>query len=183
MVPQSFDPIDEAADESFPASDPPAWTGTHAGGATQTAFRSSDAPVTATKEYARMPRRPRLDEELIAPAPLAAMESFHADVVREVEQAVRRDQVVVVGMAQNPHVRRVRQALDAAGVTYTYLEYGSYFSRWRDRLAIKLWSGWPTFPQVFVNGALIGGEDLTKAALADGSLHSSVAPARARATA
>jgi monothiol glutaredoxin len=64
----------------------------------------------------------------------------------------------------------VRQALDAAGVAYKYLEYGSYFSKWRERLAIKLWSGWPTFPQVFVRGTLVGGEDLTKQALADGSL-------------
>jgi glutaredoxin-related protein len=68
----------------------------------------------------------------------------------------------------------VRQALDEAGVPYSYLEYGSYFSKWGERLAIKLWSGWPTFPQVFVNGTLIGGEDLTKAALADGSLKSSL---------
>ncbi len=78
-------------------------------------------------------------------------------------------------MAQNPHVRKVRQALDAAGVTYKYLEYGSYFSKWRQRLAIKLWSGWPTFPQVFVRGTLIGGQDLTTQALADGSLKSSLA--------
>ena len=127
--------------------------------------------------------KPRLDEKSVAPAALAAIESFQADVVREVDETVRRDRVVVVGMAQNPHVRRVRRALDEAGVTYTYLEYGSYLSKWRERLAIKLWSGWPTFPQVFVSGTLLGGEDLTKAALADGSLKSSLGPSAAQAPA
>jgi glutaredoxin-related protein len=98
------------------------------------------------------------------------MTEFHAAVVHEVKDAVARDAVVVVGMAQNPHVKNVRKVLDDAGVKYTYLEYGSYFSAWRERLAIKLWSGWPTFPQVFVRGVLLGGEELTKASLADGSL-------------
>jgi glutaredoxin-related protein len=101
------------------------------------------------------------------------MAGFHHDVVREVSEAVRRDPVVVVGMAQNPHVRKVRKALDDAGVAYSYLEYGSYFSKWKERLAIKLWSGWPTFPQVFVRGVLIGGAVLTKAAIADGAFASS----------
>jgi monothiol glutaredoxin len=121
-----------------------------------------------------MAGRPMLEARFVSPAALSAIESIYANVVREVEEAVRRDAVVVVGMAQNPHVRRVREALDEAGVSHTYLGYGSYFSEWRKRLAIKLWSGWPTFPQVFVRGVLIGGEDLTKAALADGSLKSSV---------
>ena len=40
----------------------------------------------------------------------------------------------------------------------------------KKRLAIKLWSGWPTFPQVFVRGVLIGGNDETRRAIADGSL-------------
>jgi monothiol glutaredoxin len=119
---------------------------------------------------------PRLVETSIAPAALAVMEeALRADVVREVREAVARDPVVVVGMAQNPHVRNIRRALDDAGVAYTYLEYGSYFSRWRERLAIKLWSGWPTFPQVFARGVLIGGEDLARAALTDGSLKASTA--------
>ncbi len=117
-----------------------------------------------------MPSRPQLDQRSIAPAALSAMEGFHADLVREVQEAVRRAPVVVVGMAQNPHVRKVRRALDEAGVAYEYLEYGSYFGKWKERLAIKLWSGWPTFPQVFVKGELLGGEDITKAAIADGSL-------------
>jgi glutaredoxin-related protein len=86
-------------------------------------------------------------------------------------------------MAQNVHVGRVRKALDGAGVSYTYLEFGSYFSRWRERLAIKLWTGWPTFPQVFVEGTLIGGEELTKAALADGSLKASAGALPAHAPA
>jgi glutaredoxin-related protein len=116
--------------------------------------------------------RPQLDERRIALGALSAMGRFHSEVVQEVDQAVRRDDVVVVGMAMNPHVRKVRRALDEAGITHTYLEYGGYLARWRERLAIKLWSGWATFPQVFVRGVLIGGEDLTKAALADGSLKS-----------
>ena len=71
--------------------------------------------------------------------------------------------VVVVGMRQNPVVKKARKALDAAGVRYAYLEYGSYFNVWRRRNALKMWSGWPTFPMVFAKGMLIGGaEDLDK---------------------
>lgn len=119
-----------------------------------------------------MPTRPLLDAKSIAPAAVSVMEGFHAPVVREVAEAIARDPVVVVGMAQNPHVKNVRKALEQAGVAFTYIEHGSYFSKWKERLAIKLWSGFPTFPQVFVRGVLLGGEDLTKAALADGSLKS-----------
>jgi|SRR5580700_5713431 glutaredoxin-related protein len=122
-----------------------------------------------------MAGRPILEEKFVSPAALSAIEGLYGNVVREVQETVRRDAVVVVGMAQNPHVRKIRKALDDAGISHTYLEYGSYFSEWRKRLAIKLWSGWPTFPQVFVRGVLIGGEDLTRAALADGSLKSSIA--------
>jgi glutaredoxin-related protein len=41
---------------------------------------------------------------------------------------------------------------------------------WKQRLAIKMWSGWPTFPQVFVRGVLVGGFEDTRKALEDGSL-------------
>jgi monothiol glutaredoxin len=114
-----------------------------------------------------MAPRPLHDPTRVAAPALAKMTSFHADTIREIEEAVRTHDVVVVGMSQNPHVRNVRKMLDEAGVKFEYLEYGSYLSEWKKRLAIKLWSGWPTFPQVFVKGELIGGEDLTKAAIAD----------------
>jgi glutaredoxin-related protein len=120
-------------------------------------------------------RRPRLQDGAIAPTALEKMETYHSEIVREVREAVGRHDVVVVGMAQNPHVRSVRRALAEAGIAFHYIEHGSYLSKWRERLAIKLWSGWPTFPQVFVRGTLIGGEELTKAALADGSFASALA--------
>jgi monothiol glutaredoxin len=116
------------------------------------------------------PSRPALDAAHVTREARARMAAFQPGVLLEVQEAVHASPVVVVGMAQNPHVKNVRNALTAAGVEFRYLEYGSYFSRWKERLAIKLWSGWPTFPQVFVRGVLVGGEDLTKAAIADGSL-------------
>ncbi|HEX4509342.1 MAG TPA: glutaredoxin [Burkholderiaceae bacterium] len=80
-------------------------------------------------------------------------------IVDEVEAAVRAHRVVVVGMAMNPFPRKARRLLDAAGVAYHYLEYGSYLSGFRQRLPLKLWTGWTTFPMVFIDGMLIGGAD------------------------
>lgn len=103
-------------------------------------------------------------------AAAASMASFHSDVIEQVRSAVERDTVVVVGMAQNPFVKKARQALEKAGIPFTYLEYGSYFGKWKERLAIKMWSGWATFPQIYVRGTLIGGCNDTLKALEDGSL-------------
>jgi monothiol glutaredoxin len=114
--------------------------------------------------------RPTLSEDKRSPAVAESMANFHREVIDQVRTAVERDPVVVVGMSQNPFVKRVRQALTEAGVQFTYLEYGSYFGMWKERLAIKMWSGWPTFPQVYVRGTLIGGFNDTTKALADGSL-------------
>jgi glutaredoxin-related protein len=123
-----------------------------------------------TTESPKEPVRAVLDPSRVASEALRKISTFHADVVAGVQRALAESPVVVVGMAQNPHVKNVRKALAQAGIEFTYVEHGSYFSGWSERLAIKLWSGWPTFPQVFVNGTLLGGEDLTLAALRDGSL-------------
>ena len=98
-----------------------------------------------------------LDESRIHPAIRAKIAGHHADIVREVESAVGANDIVVVGMKQNPMPRRARKALDARGIAYKYLEYGSYLNTWRRRNALKMWTGWPTFPMIFVKGVLIGG--------------------------
>ena len=114
--------------------------------------------------------RPELAHPPMTAAAAEKAASYHADVVGEVRRAVDANEVVVVGLAWNPHVKRIRRELDAAGVKHHYLELGNYLGRWRERLAEKLWTGWPTFPQVFVKGTFVGGADLTAAALADGTI-------------
>lgn len=101
---------------------------------------------------------------------LKHMAGYHETVVQEVREAIDAHSIVVVGMAHNPHVIKARKLLNQANIDYRYLEYGSYFSNWRPRLAIKLWSGWPTYPQVFVQGELLGGAKELKAALSEGRL-------------
>ena len=65
-------------------------------------------------------------------------------------------------MSQNPFPKRARQLLDRKGIPYRYIGYGSYFGKWHERLPLKLWTGWPTFPMI-VKGSLIGGfQDLER---------------------
>lgn len=98
-----------------------------------------------------------LEEGRIHPAVRAKLAGYQADIVAEVQRAVAEHAVVVVGMRQNPHPKRALRALRQAGVPCHYLEYGSYLSDWRRRGALKMWTGWPTFPMVFVRGSLVGG--------------------------
>ena len=111
-----------------------------------------------------------LGEERIHPAVRAKISGNHADIVQEVEAAVAANDVVVVGMRQNPMPRRARRALDARKIPYKYLEYGSYLNSWRRRNALKMWTGWPTFPMVFVKGVLIGGATDLEKLIASGEL-------------
>jgi glutaredoxin-related protein len=96
--------------------------------------------------------------------------AYHRDLIDEVRTAVDTTAIVVVGMARNPHCARARRVLDDARLDHRYLEYGSYLHGWRRRLALKMWSGWPTFPMVFVQGVLIGGADELGHMVHDGSL-------------
>jgi glutaredoxin-related protein len=98
-----------------------------------------------------------LDEAQIHPAARPLIGSKHKDIVHEVQAAIGAHQVVVVGMALNPFPRKARKILDVLGTPYQYLQYGSYLSQWHRRNALKMWTGWPTFPMIFVNGVLIGG--------------------------
>lgn len=114
--------------------------------------------------------RPVLPETRIHGAIRDRVAQLHRATLDEVQQAVAQHAVVVIGMATNPFVRKARKLLDAAGVSHHYLGYGSYLSEWRRRNAIKMWTGWPTLPMVFVKGTLVGGADDLAALIRSGEL-------------
>ena len=116
-----------------------------------------------------------LDEAHIHPAVRARIAGLNQDIVQEVQAAIAAHAVVVVGMKGNPFPRRARKALDDAGVPHHYLEYGSYLNNWRRRTALKMWSGWPTLPMVFVKGVLVGGATDLQRLIDSGELKGSLA--------
>ena len=117
-----------------------------------------------------------LDEKRIHPAIRQKIAGNHVDIVHEVQAAIASNDVVIVGMSQNPAPRKARRILDAAGIRYAYLEYGSYLGPWRRRNALKMWTGWPTFPMIFVKGTLIGGASDLEKLVASGELATMLNP-------
>lgn len=116
-----------------------------------------------------MPRQ-ILSEEHIHPAIRDKIAGNHDDLLQEVIAAIAEHDVVVVGMAQNPFPKKARAALKASGIAHHYMEYGSYLSLWRRRNALKMWTGWPTFPMIFVKGTFIGGFADLQALITSGAL-------------
>ena len=74
------------------------------------------------------------------------------------------------GVPDNPECgfsAKAVAALKATGIPFTYVNVlGSPFIREK----LPKVSKWPTFPQLFINGELIGGSDIIEAMQADGSL-------------
>lgn len=125
-----------------------------------------------------MPRQ-ILEESAIHPAIREVIGSHNRDIVDEVRAAVAAHAVVVVGMKQNPFPKRARKLLRDKKVDFHYLEYGSYLNNWRRRNALKMWSGWPTFPMIFIHGVLIGGANDLEKLVASGELEQLLARGRA----
>jgi len=98
-----------------------------------------------------------LEEANIHPAIHTVIADNQRDLVETVQAAIANHDLVVVGMAQNPVCKAARKMLNQANLKYEYLEYGSYLKLWRRRNALKMWTGWPTFPMVFHKGQLVGG--------------------------
>src|ERR1700743_484932 len=107
--------------------------------------------------------RDTFPEAKVHPAIQEKIATYREAQVAQIKQLIAAHRVVVVGMSQNPYPKKARRLLDAKGIQYEYLEIGSYLSEWKPRLLLKMWTGWPTFPMIFVDGVLVGGfEDLEK---------------------
>ncbi len=117
-------------------------------------------------------------ETHIHPGVAQKIASYKKEEVEAVNALLAVHRVVVVGMRQNPYPKKARKLLDAKGIGYEYLAIGSYLSEWRRRLVLKMWTGWPTFPMVFVDGTLIGGFEDLERLVESGELASTLSRAR-----
>ena len=111
-----------------------------------------------------------LTEDNIAVALRPKITAYQSEILGEVMRAVAQNRIVVVGMRYNNSVRKARNNLTKAGLNFVYLEYGSYLQGWYKRLTLKMWTGFSTFPMIFIDQTLIGGNSELEALLKKGEI-------------
>ncbi len=68
---------------------------------------------------------------------------------------------------------RAVQILEQCGVEYAYV---NVFEDPEVRENLKIYSNWPTFPQLFINGELVGGSDIMLQLFQTGELQKMLRP-------
>lgn len=71
---------------------------------------------------------------------------------------------------------RAVQILERCGVEFAYV---NVFEDPEVRENLKVYSNWPTFPQLFVNGELVGGSDIMLELFQNGELQELLKPSQA----
>lgn len=84
------------------------------------------------------------------------------DILKEIDQEVKANKVLLYmkGSPEQPQCGfsyRVVQVLNEVGKPYAYV---NILADQEKREAVKQYSSWPTFPQLYVNGELVGGCDI-----------------------
>ena len=95
---------------------------------------------------------------------------FQQPFVEELQCMINNFEIVVVGVQLNSKSRQVSTLLQASEHDFKELYLRPWLMDRRKKLAVMLWSGWPTFPQVFIRGMLIGGEQELRRAIQNGEL-------------
>lgn len=103
------------------------------------------------------------------------------DVLERIKQQVESNPVVIFmkgtpTMPQCGFSSRASQALKAAGAEFAYvnvLEDPEIFQN------LPRYANWPTFPQIYINGELIGGCDITLELYQSGELQKMLAETKA----
>ena len=101
------------------------------------------------------------------------------DVLDRIKQQVESNPIVIYmkGTPQFPMCgfsSRAAQAMAATGVPFAYvniLEDPEIFEN------LPRFADWPTFPQIYINGELVGGCDITLELYQSGELHKMMAAA------
>ena len=107
------------------------------------------------------------------------------DVLERIDQQVKSNAVVIFmkGTPQFPQCgfsMRAAAALKECGVPFAYVNVLQDMEIFEN---LPRYADWPTFPQIYIDGELVGGCDITLELHATGELKSLVASAAAKAAA
>lgn len=102
------------------------------------------------------------------------------DIKERIKQQITSDKIVLYmkGTPQAPMCGFSAQAvrlLNATGATFSTFDV---LSDPEVRQGIKEYSNWPTFPQLYINGELVGGCDIMSELFQNGELKEIVAKAK-----
>lgn len=94
------------------------------------------------------------------------------DVLQRIDQAVKENSVIIFmkGTPQIPQCgfsSRAAQALMQSGAEFAYVNVLSDPEVFEN---LPAYQNWPTFPQIYINGELIGGCDITLELFESGEL-------------
>lgn len=106
------------------------------------------------------------------------------DVMDYIKQTIEQNPVVIFmkGSPDFPQCgfsMRTSEALKACNVEFAYVDV---LAQPEVRANLPRYSNWPTFPQVFINGELIGGCDITLEMYQKGELQEMAQAAAAKAS-
>lgn len=96
------------------------------------------------------------------------------DVIEKIKHTVEQNPVVIFmkgtpDMPQCGFSMRTAEAIKACNVDFVYVDV---LAEPEVRSNLPAYSNWPTFPQVFINGELVGGCDITLDLYQKGELQS-----------
>lgn len=104
------------------------------------------------------------------------------DVLERIDQQVKQNPVIIYmkGTPQMPQCgfsSRASQALAASGVEFAYINVLMDPEIFEN---LPRYANWPTFPQVYINGELVGGCDITLELYQKGELQKMMQEAAAK---
>ena len=104
------------------------------------------------------------------------------DVMDRIKEAVESNPIVIFmkGTPQMPqcgYSSRASQALTACGEEYAYVNVLADPEVFQN---LPRFANWPTFPQIYINGELVGGCDITLELFQKGELQKLVKDAKAK---
>ncbi len=93
-------------------------------------------------------------------------------ILQQIDEIVKNNPIVIFmkGTPQFPmcgYSSRAAEAIKACGVEFAYVNVLSDMEIFNN---LPRYQDWPTFPQIYVNGELIGGSDITVELFQSGEL-------------